>query len=350
MNENDDFCRICATLSNRIQNLFEIIHNGVVLAEMLKYCLKRPVNKADNLPRSICTNCVYNLITTYDFHRLCESSEQYFLKRFSSNRVYNESQGDAITKYSDSKLITPKIESESGFKNSSSNFDENHDFDKIERTMVSELVCVEENFDAKDIITEEDSESPLPISQFTSRNKSRTAQKRKRILKSDEKSYECYECRKNFDAFRDLRSHMHDHDDSRKPFECVTCKMRFVHLNSWFRHRSRHTKNIHDCEYCDQAFSTLTPLKHHIQDMHKDQLKAYKCDQCSEEFALHFLLVWHIEWHKKAKQFICSTCDAVFFNERKLKAHIRDNHASIYHLFRKKFDIPLTITLDNLYI
>lgn len=334
MDGNDDslvdFCRICATLSNQVQNLYEIVHNGVVLGEMLKYCLKRPVNKADNLPKSICTNCTSNLITTYDFHSLCESSEQYFLKRLPSNRIYNESH----SKYSNNEVITPN---ESEFNNSSSNFDDNHDFDKIERTIVSELVCVEENFDVRDIITEEDSESSLPINQLRSRNASQTAQKRKRKHKHDEKVYECYECRKNFDEFRDLRSHMQDHDDIRKPFECSTCKMRFVHLNSWFRHRSRHTKNIHDCEYCDQAFSALTPLKHHIQDMHKDHLKAYKCDQCTEEFALHFLLIWHKEWHKKAKQFICSTCDAVFFNERKLKAHIRDNHASMYNLFANIF-------------
>ncbi|XP_055308379.1 zinc finger protein 211-like [Sitodiplosis mosellana] len=121
---------------------------------------------------------------------------------------------------------------------------------------------------------------------------------------------------------------MNEHNNIRKPFECTTCNMRFIHINSWFRHRSRHTKNIHECEYCSESFNTLTAVKQHIQDMHKDHLKAYKCDQCAEEFALHFLLVLHHEWHKKAKPIICSTCNMVFFNERKLKAHIRDNHAN----------------------
>ena len=80
-------------------------------------------------------------------------------------------------------------------------------------------------------------------------------------------------------------------------------------------------------------------VKQHVQEQHKDHLDAYECDQCSEKFALNFLLVLHQEWHKKAKSISCSTCNAVFFNERKLKAHIRDNHASNYDQMREKSSV-----------
>lgn len=328
----DEFCRICATKSNQVQNLFEIIHNGVLLAEMLQHCLKRVVSHADGLPANICTNCKANLISTYEFHNLCECSERYFLSRFPLNEVTDEfkqfPQTAAIGE--NRKVFGMEIKEEDDYDLAQINV-EHMDFslkDGEQPTLISELICVEENFDMNNIISEENAEQEPRNIRINCQNSSKTTSLRRGQLKSDRRSYECYECKRNFDQFNELRQHMSDHDNTRKPFECTTCNMRFVHLNSWFRHRSRHTKNIHDCEYCSQAFNTLTALKQHIQEMHKEQLKAYKCNQCHEEFALHFLLVWHNEWHKKAKQFVCTTCDAVFFNERKLKAHIRDNHAS----------------------
>lgn len=314
-----DYCRICASQSNPVQNLFELVHNGMNLAEMLQFCLKRQI-KDDGLPANICTVCKNNLISTYEFHNLCEASEQYFLNQLISLNPSNE----LLTKQNCD--IEPPIKSENEY-----GFD---DFDyRIKSdvpTLASELVCVEENFDVSNIFNENGLE--LKGRQCRRRrNSAKTVQAKKVRLKTEEKVYECYECKSQFDGLNELRTHMHDHDSSRKPFECATCKMRFVHLNSWFRHRTKHTKNIHDCEYCSEAFNTLTALKHHIQNAHKEQMNAYKCNQCSEEFSLHFLLVWHIEWHKKRKPFDCHTCDAVFFSERKLKSHIRDKHASKFH-------------------
>lgn len=328
MNENDetidDFCRICATKTNQIQDLFEDIYNGIVLAEMLKHCLKRRISRTDGLPSNICTNCRMNLITTYEFHHLCECSEQYLMERFPLSGDFKPFQLSEVNSSAD-------IKTEVDYDLVQINIDENMDFSAKcdeQPALISELVCVEENFDVNSLIVDEDTAlKPIAI-EAKGRNSTQTSQRRKNRRKSEKIIYECYECRRNFDQLNELRHHMNDHDNTRKPFECNVCNMRFVHLNSWFRHRSRHTKNIPDCEYCSESFNTLTALKHHIKELHKEQLNAYKCSQCSKQFALHFLLVWHNEWHKRAKQYVCITCDAVFFNERKLKAHIRDNHAS----------------------
>lgn len=330
----ESFCRICAMKSNQVQNLFEIIQNGVTLAEMLQHCLKRGVNRTDGLPANICASCKTNLISTYEFHNLCERSERYFLSKFPSNVPSNEFKpnSQSVASGNDRKVFDYDVEikTEDDYDLSHINV-ENMDFiakGEEQPALISELICVEENFDVNSMIVEENAESEPHTVRINCQTPSKSTSLRKSQLKWDRRSYECYECKRNFDHFNELRHHLNDHDNTRKPFECTTCNMRFVHLNSWFRHRSRHTKNIHDCEYCSEAFNTLTALKQHIQETHKEQLKAYKCNQCHEEFALHFLLVWHNEWHKKAKQFVCTTCDAVFFSERKLKAHIRDNHAS----------------------
>lgn len=336
------FCRICASQSNQVLNIFENIHNGVILAEMLVHCLKRPMNKIDGLPENICSNCKTNLIFTYEFHNLCEANEQYFLSKLPQNQnklnecskfesTHNTSQNYEAT------VERVKVEDDYELANQGNIVDESIDFD----VRPSELVCVEENFDENSII-EESQEIGEPLQQIGrlgQRNTRRTAQLRSGRLKTDDKIFECFECKGRFEKLNELRQHMNEHENTRKPFECTTCNMRFVHLNSWFRHRSRHSKNIHECEYCSESFSTLTGIKQHIQEMHADKAKAYKCDRCSKEFALHFLLVCHYEWHKKAKKFICSTCDAVFFNERKLKAHTRDSHASNYNAKYKQYSV-----------
>lgn len=315
-----DLCRICAKLSYQTENLFETLHNDMVLSEMLKFCLKRPILKEESLPRNICPNCKGNLISTYNFHNLCESSEKYLLTTYSLQEVnddrifppYNNTLGESHS----NDVITILIKCEDD--------DDDYYGHKDDSALNSEVICVDER-DESGIIA---SENP----NFDVHSMGETKYQSLVIQTIEQKIYECFECKTQFDELRELRNHMHDHDSSRKPFECITCNMRFVHLNSWFRHRSRHTKNIHSCEYCESEFNTLTALKRHIQAMHKERLNAYRCEQCSEEFSLKFLLIWHYEWHKKAKQFDCSTCGAVFFSERKLKAHIREKHASMFRI------------------
>lgn len=360
MNETDSsfehFCRICATQPKKVVNLFGTIHNGISLADMLMYCLKRSVNKIDGLPNSICLNCKTNLIFTYEFYSLCEASEQYFLKRLSPNDQNNDEfktilSNEATHDTNDMSIAHIKLETEyempvtATILQPSSLVDEKFGFDVQSNVLASELICVEENFDINNIEVEENGETSKqlqPISRLRQR-RSPTKQKATQAMvqkvrhkTNDEHGvFECFECKQEFHLLNDLRQHMNEHNSTRKPFECKTCSMRFIHINSLVRHKLRHNKNIHECEHCSQSFNTLTAVKQHVQDQHKDHLDAYECDQCSEKFALHFLLTLHQEWHKKAKPIRCSTCNAVFFNERKLKAHIRDNHASNYDQMRK---------------
>lgn len=318
-----DLCRICAKLSNQIENLFETEHNEMVLSEMLKFCLKRPILKENSLPRNICLNCKSKLIATHEFLNLCETSEKYLLTNYSLQEV-----GDELTfpldenQSNDVNTILIKCEEDDGD-------DDNFGY-KDDSALASEIICVDEQFNVSNVIA-----AQIPAFDDSSicdtKSQDVVLPQRRRAKQSiEQRIYECYECKQPFQQLRELRSHLHDHDASRKPFECLTCNLRFTHINSWFRHRSRHSKNIHNCEYCQAEFNTLTTLKRHIQEMHKERMNAYRCEQCSEEFSLKFLLIWHYEWHKKAKQFACTTCEAVFFNERKLKAHIRDNHSSEY--------------------
>lgn len=328
--ENDpDVCRICANLSNQTENLFETLHNEMVLSDMLKFCLKRSILKEDLLPRHICFNCKSKLIATYDFLNICETSEKYLLTKYSLQETDDDlafPQCNTLDENQSNDVNTILIKCEDD--------DDDDVFGyKDDSAPASEIICVDEQFVESNVIDARIPEFDENSDSETRSQSPETTYQLRTKQPIEQRIYECYECRKQFQQVQQLRSHMHDHDRSRKPFECVTCNLRFMHLNSWFRHRSRHTKNIHNCEYCAAEFNTLTALKRHIQEVHKERMNSYRCEQCSEEFSLKFLLIWHYEWHKKAKQFVCNTCEAVFFSERKLKAHIRDNHASMLSVF-----------------
>lgn len=304
------FCRICAMQSRAdfcdLQDLFEVVHNNMSLADMLRYCLKRQVMEGDGFPSKICLDCKTRLIATYEFHNLCECSEEYFAANFDQNYINVDIKPFQQRDIDYNIQCIENIEADTEYINKFESVDV-----KIEGPFASELVCIDEGMDINTDDSTPNTKRSVDVTQ------------RKTGVK-----FECFECKQSFDALKALRTHMDDHESIRKPFECTTCKIRFVHVNSWFRHRSKHTKNIHNCEYCSESFNTLPLIKQHLQDAHKHQLKAYKCNLCSEEFALQFLLVWHVEWHKKAKQLTCTTCEATFFNDRKLKKHIRENHAS----------------------
>lgn len=313
-----NFCRICAQQSNDTQHLFEMMHNTISLAEMLAYCLKRPIIKSDNLPNTICLNCAENLISTYDFHKLCESSENILLEMFASN---------------DDNGMPSEIKSEIECINIGSDFSLDY---KPEQEYPPEPNFTAETFDHDMKIHAENSSSSNPIAQLRNCNSIKTNRKRKKWIKmdvQDTKLFECFQCKEEFKQLCDLRAHIRDHESGEKPFECKTCKAQFAHLKSWSRHCFRHTQNIYDCEYCDEAYKTLRLLKHHIQEIHKDRLSAYQCDQCPKKFPLRFLLVWHYVEHKRVKRIVCPTCDAVFFNDQQLKSHIRDTHESKYKFY-----------------
>lgn len=87
-------------------------------------------------------------------------------------------------------------------------------------------------------------------------------------------------------------------DRLERPYACGECKAQFVHYSGWFKHRNLHTKNIHDCEYCDQAFPTATEIKDHTKENHQDKINNYQCDECAAKFSVHVLFLYHKERHK----------------------------------------------------
>lgn len=71
-------CRICASKSNSLCDIFNVKKNKISLAEMVSFCLQLPVASGDDRPSNICSKCIPNLNVAYEFCKLASVSEKKF--------------------------------------------------------------------------------------------------------------------------------------------------------------------------------------------------------------------------------------------------------------------------------
>lgn len=275
-----DLCRICAQISNDSQQIFEIVHNGVILAEMLQYCLKRQITKENGLPTSICLNCNKNLVFTYDFLKLCESSEKILFEKLAINNTTED-------------VFQQNLPVEIKIEDQISDVEDNSEY-ACDETYAFELETDENEYFDESIDMIEKSALLQPKESGPNSNAEEVTRQQKIKRNVEKREFECFECKKKFDKMLKLKKHMNDH----RPLECKLCKSRFMRFKVWYRHRLRHNTNVYDCEYCEEEFSKKPILKKHIQEAHKHKMDAYKCNQCTKKFPLRILLFSHQEWHR----------------------------------------------------
>lgn len=87
-------CRICSAECENIQNIFEITEIDKRPVDMLEFCLQHPIDTSDCFPKSICIECITNLIQTYQFFVLFKKSEEYFVSLY---QTVNEMTTDVVT-------------------------------------------------------------------------------------------------------------------------------------------------------------------------------------------------------------------------------------------------------------
>lgn len=308
-NYTTTLCRICAKSSESIIDLFNADHNGVKFAEMLSFCLKQIIHVSDGLPGIICEACGSNLIMVHGFHRLCNDSEGYFRQILSSTEN--------------------KIKVEVG-----SDPDEPTGEDQVKVENEGHIVVLPDisYFDNEHFKTPKPIDSDKNVqSRISNRKKSVKKLKAGRLPSKGLKFelFECFECKKCFDRFSHLQRHAKTHNKIVKDYECTECRIKFVYLKSLFRHRrQKHSSRVYECEYCTEAFESLSKLKQHVNGTHKNELRTYKCDLCTKTFLLSFQLSCHQTEDLCSTDFQCTTCGDSFPMHRMLKNHIRDKHTS----------------------
>lgn len=169
-----------------------------------------------------------------------------------------------------------------------------------------------------------------------------------------QKSFECGECGKVFNAHYNLTRHMPVHTGAR-PFICKICGKGFRQASTLCRHKIIHTtEKPHKCHTCGKAFNRSSTLNTHTRihagykpfvceycgkgfhqkgnyKNHKlthSGEKAYKCTVCSKAFHQIYNLTFHMHTHNDKKPFTCRVCGKGFCRNFDLKKHVRKLHES----------------------
>ncbi|XP_056645885.1 fez family zinc finger protein 2-like [Diorhabda sublineata] len=172
------------------------------------------------------------------------------------------------------------------------------------------------------------------------------------ILTPKQKSFECGECGKVFNAHYNLTRHMPVHTGAR-PFVCKICGKGFRQASTLCRHKIIHTsEKPHKCHTCGKAFNRSSTLNTHARihagykpfvcefcgkgfhqkgnyKNHKlthSGEKAYKCSVCSKAFHQIYNLTFHMHTHNDKKPFTCRVCGKGFCRNFDLKKHMRKLH------------------------
>jgi hypothetical protein len=84
------------------------------------------------------------------------------------------------------------------------------------------------------------------------------------------------------------------------------------------------------CEECMQVFSSIKKLRRHLKEQHADEIPSFVCKVCSQSFKRAEGLKRHYTAKHLDQKFDCMVCSARFIEKYKLKRHYKHNHQLIY--------------------
>ena len=113
-----------------------------------------------------------------------------------------------------------------------------------------------------------------------------------------------------------------------KKFSCDQCNFRTKLAKSLTRHKQRVHEQIREeiCYICGKGYSDVYCLKSHIKSAHSDNPKQFICDKCGATYPSESSLKQHINI-KHPVYHLCSCCDKIFINLKKLRLHLLNEHA-----------------------
>ena len=87
---------------------------------------------------------------------------------------------------------------------------------------------------------------------------------------SDWKLHKCPHCPISYKRKTPLKKHISEKHENVRPFACDLCELTFTEQFKLDRHQSVHKGKLHQCPYCEKAFSQKQTLTSHIKDKHSD--------------------------------------------------------------------------------
>ncbi|CRL04767.1 CLUMA_CG017827, isoform A [Clunio marinus] len=365
----EKICRICLSESEELESIFKYEFQAVPIINILRkvcYSLRMVPQENDNLPSSLCPECLEILCRAHKLNNVSVDSDSRLRKFLQPQTSIKEETIDFTTQDGDSPLkletnefelsdckqnveeITfGEIETEININEDS----EEKDSSKIKKTPKRHQCSTCLRFFEKPskllrhLQTHDVNKKPFACEQpgCFQRFLTDASLKRHAILHSgmtikvqDEKTYECVVCSKPFKVQEALASHMRTHKDimDKLEFPCNLCDKVFKKLNDLTRHSRKHPENkSHKCLICSKMFSQGSHLIDHL-NRHKN-LRPHVCNICNKAFQQSSTLKDHLRTHTSEKPFLCSECGKSFNNPSNLRQHVKR------HLNLKEFECHL---------
>ncbi|KAK7819463.1 hypothetical protein U0070_015997, partial [Myodes glareolus] len=110
-----------------------------------------------------------------------------------------------------------------------------------------------------------------------------------------------------------------------RPFQCDECKALFRTPFSLQRHLLIHnSERTFKCHHCDATFKRKDTLNVHVQVVH-ERHKKYRCELCNKAFVTPSVLRSHKKTHTGEKEKVCPYCGQKFASSGTLRVHIRSH-------------------------
>ncbi|XP_058464343.1 transcription factor grauzone-like [Malaya genurostris] len=152
----------------------------------------------------------------------------------------------------------------------------------------------------------------------------------KKHSKTEDNSFRCDKCGKNFPQQGLLNAHLKAHIQTK----CTVCNLTLAN-NSLKMHMLRHTDMKYICDTCGKEFRSKITLELHVKrHMGIDPVDRLQCHICSRWMLCKRNLQIHMETVHcdKNRQFSCNICPKKYHNERALRVHKSTVHVE------KKFE------------